>query len=71
LVVVAAILVALYALLEVAGGRAQAGTLSGAVHSSGAMIFGVSYILSWFAAILVAPPLAMTGLVLWGLARLR
>ncbi len=58
-------LVVVWGALELAGGRAATGALAGAVRDAGALWFAVAYLGSWFAAVLLAPPLALTGAVLF------
>lgn len=69
--ILAASLVAVHLVLHLAGGRAATSALSGSVHGSGELLFGVLYMLSYFAAVLVAPPLVLTAGVLAGLDLLR
>lgn len=70
LLVVASILVAVDVVLELAGGRAATGALSGSVHAPGTLLFGLVTVVAWFAAILVAPPLVLTAAVLAALRAL-
>ncbi len=71
MVVLAAVLVAVHVALDVAGGRTATGALSGSIHGNGALLFGVLTMLSYFAAVLVAPPLVLTAGVLAALDVLR
>lgn len=70
LVIVAGALVAGYAALELAGGRAATSVLTGAAPDSGGLLLGVFYMLSWFAAVMIAPPLVFAAALLWGVRTL-
>lgn len=71
MIVVAAVLVATHVVLDVAGGRTATVALSGSVHGGGTLLLGVLYMLSYFATVLVAPPLVLTAAALAGLDVLR
>lgn len=66
-IALAALLVAAYLILHVAGGRAATSALSGSAHGSGSLLFGVLYMLSYFGAVLLAPPLVLTAGAVAGL----
>lgn len=71
MVVLAAVLVVVHVALDLFGGRAATAALSGSVPGGGALLFGVFYMLSYFASLLVAPPLVLTAAALAGLDVLR
>jgi hypothetical protein len=63
-VVVLAVIVGSFAVLSLAGGRAYVGTLSGTLPAStGQLFLGLAYAGSYFAAVLIAPVLALYALV--------
>ncbi len=62
LVKLALVLLAAFALLSLVGGRDAVSVLSGTVSSAHGALLGLSYALAFFAALLLAPPLLVTGL---------
>ncbi|CAN5643914.1 hypothetical protein BH09MYX1_BH09MYX1_24330 [soil metagenome] len=67
LVVAAAILVAVYGLLEALGARGTTSALSGSAHGA-TLVVAVFYLFAYFSALLVAPPLVITAVALRMLA---
>jgi len=56
------VMVAAFAVLSLLGGRDAVSVLSGTVSTAGGALLGLSYALAWFGALLLAPPLLVTGL---------
>lgn len=54
---------ALFLLLHLSGGREAVGLLSGTLEGDNArLVLGITYTLSWFSAVLLAPVLLLAGL---------
>ena len=58
----ALVIVAAFAVLQLAGARADVGVLSGTLSSLTQLGSGLAYAAAYFAAVLVAPPLVVAGL---------
>ncbi|MCP3102147.1 hypothetical protein LZ198_25080 [Myxococcus sp. K15C18031901] len=66
----ALLLVAVFGVLHLLGGRQYVGVLSGTLEGGmAAMLFGITYALSWFGAVLLAPILLLAGLASLSLRR--
>lgn len=60
----AVVMLAVFAVLTLLGARADVGVLSGSLTHSSQLLTGPLYALSWFGAVLLAPPLAIAGLAM-------
>ena len=69
LVLAAASILVLYGVLGLFGGRHEAGFLSGSPVAH--PLLGIAYVLTYFAAWIVAPILLLAAGALWVLARIR
>lgn len=65
----ALVVLASFAMLSLLGARTAVSVLSGTVSSHGQLLLGLAYTASYFAALLLVPPLLLTAL--FRLVRLR
>lgn len=66
----ALVMTALFLLLHLFGGREAVGLLSGTMEGDHSrLVLGITYALSWFSAVLLAPVLLLAGLAELALQR--